>query len=214
MIYVTGLFSNSHMAYEADRDNANEPSLAELTEKAIQILSKNEKGFFLLVEGNRFDLLPFVYFPNSYNNMITLRQYEFSAKLTVTKSSSTSLCFDHNLVIMFITASRHCSMYMGTFFSGGRIDHAHHASNAYRSLTDTVVFAEAVEKAVTATSEADTLIVTSADHSHVFTIGGYPSRGNPILGQNFFLRVYRYILGLILFPYFLDMYKPRVCLRS
>ena len=41
------------MAYEADRDNANEPSLAELTEKAIQILSKNEKGFFLLVEGKR-----------------------------------------------------------------------------------------------------------------------------------------------------------------
>ena len=99
-------------------------------------------------------------------------------------------------------------------FSGGRIDHAHHASNAFKSLTDTVAFAEAVEKAVNATSEADTLIVTSADHSHVFTIGGYPSRGNPILGQNFFLRVYRYILGLILFPYFLDMYKPRVCLRS
>ena len=104
------------MAYEADRDNANEPSLAELTEKAIQILSKNEKGFFLLVEGKRLYLLPFVYFPNSYNNRITLRQYEFSAKLTVTKSSSISLCFDHNLVIMFITASRHCSLHMDTYF--------------------------------------------------------------------------------------------------
>jgi len=48
--------------------------------------------------------------------MITLRQYEFSAKLTVTKLSSIYLCFDHNLVIMFIIASRHCSLFMDTYF--------------------------------------------------------------------------------------------------
>lgn len=40
------------MAYEADRDHTKEPSIAEMTDKAIRILSKNEKGFFLLVEGN------------------------------------------------------------------------------------------------------------------------------------------------------------------
>lgn len=39
------------MEYEADRDPSNEPSIAEMTAKAIQILRKNEKGFFLLVEG-------------------------------------------------------------------------------------------------------------------------------------------------------------------
>ena len=32
-------------------DKAGEPSIAEMTEKAIQILQKNRKGFFLLVEG-------------------------------------------------------------------------------------------------------------------------------------------------------------------
>lgn len=47
---------------------------------------------------------------------------------------------------------------------------------------DTLAFADAVQTAVNMTDESDTLIVTSADHSHVFTIGGYPSRGNPILG--------------------------------
>ena len=39
------------MQYELDKDRNQEPTLSELTEKAIQILQKNDKGFFLLVEG-------------------------------------------------------------------------------------------------------------------------------------------------------------------
>ena len=65
---------------------------------------------------------------------------------------------------------------------GGRIDHAHHAGNAYRALTDTIAFAEAVAVAVARTDPAETLILVTADHSHTFTIGGWPARGNPILG--------------------------------
>ena len=42
---------------------------------------------------------------------------------------------------------------------------------------------EAVKRAVSLTDDHNTLIVVTADHSHVMTIGGYPSRGNPILGQ-------------------------------
>ena len=66
---------------------------------------------------------------------------------------------------------------------GGRIDHAHHAGNAYRSLTDTVAMADAVEVAMTLTDQSDTLILVTADHSHTLTISGYPRRGNPILGK-------------------------------
>lgn len=44
------------MKYEVDRveekDGDQEPSIAEMTEKAINILKKNPKGYFLLVEGN------------------------------------------------------------------------------------------------------------------------------------------------------------------
>ncbi|MGL4579238.1 MAG: alkaline phosphatase [Shewanella xiamenensis] len=64
----------------------------------------------------------------------------------------------------------------------GRIDHGHHAGNASRALTDAVELSNAVKAAVDATSSDDTLIMVTADHSHVFTIGGYPKRGNPILG--------------------------------
>ncbi|WAR44148.1 alkaline phosphatase [Methylomonas rapida] len=116
--HLLGLFERSHMRYEADRkdDAAGEPSLADMTEKAIQILQKNKKGYYLMVEA-------------------------------------------------------------------GRIDHAHHAGNAYRALTDAIALSDAVKKARAITNDKDTLILVTADHSHVFTIAGYPSRGNPILGK-------------------------------
>ena len=115
---LLGLFERSHMEYEHDRatDKAGEPSLAEMTTKAIRILSKNPRGFFLMVEG-------------------------------------------------------------------GRIDHAHHDGNAYRALTDTIALSDAVRAALAATDARDTLVVVTADHSHAFTMAGYPTRGNDILGK-------------------------------
>jgi alkaline phosphatase len=115
---LLGLFERSHMEYEADRslDAGGEPSLAEMTAKAIAILSKNPKGFFLMVEA-------------------------------------------------------------------GRIDHAHHAGNASRALRDTIALSDAVRVAEDRTEPRETLILTTADHSHVFTIAGYPTRGNDILGK-------------------------------
>lgn len=65
----------------------------------------------------------------------------------------------------------------------GRIDHAHHANNAYRALTDTIALSDAVAAARAATSIEDTLILVTADHSHVLSFAGYSHRGNPILGK-------------------------------
>ena len=66
---------------------------------------------------------------------------------------------------------------------GGRIDHAHHAGNAYRALVDTIALAEAVQATVEMVDSASTLILVTADHSHTLTISGYSERGNPILGH-------------------------------
>lgn len=52
---VLGLFTSSHMSYDLDRDPAKEPSLAEMTTKAMELLGKNGKGYFLMVEGGRID---------------------------------------------------------------------------------------------------------------------------------------------------------------
>jgi len=115
---VLGLFNESHMQYEKDRGNdiAGEPSIAEMTEKAIKILDNNDKGYFLMVES-------------------------------------------------------------------GRIDHGHHAGNAYNALYDAIAFSDAVATAKSLSNDEDTLILVTADHGHVFTIAGYPKRGNPILGK-------------------------------
>lgn len=115
--HLLGLFEPTNMHYEADRgkDAAGEPSLAEMTRKAIEILRRNRKGYYLMVEA-------------------------------------------------------------------GLIDHGHHEGNAYRALTDTIAFSEAVRVATAMTDARDTLILVTADHSHVMTISGYPARGNPILG--------------------------------
>merc|ERR1712135_238982 len=68
------------------------------------------------------------------------------------------------------------------FVEGGRIDHGHHGSEAYSSLHDWVAFDEAIQTALDMTSEDDTLIVVTADHSHTFMFGGEAQRGNPIFG--------------------------------
>ncbi|MGB0133992.1 alkaline phosphatase [Dokdonella sp.] len=66
---------------------------------------------------------------------------------------------------------------------GGRIDHAHHRGNAFRALSETIAFSDAVRAAVSLTDADDTLIIVTADHGHTLTMAGYPLRGNPILGK-------------------------------
>lgn len=56
---IIGLFDQAlaqgHMSYELDRDATKEPSLTQMTLKAIDSLSKNTNGYFLMVEGGRID---------------------------------------------------------------------------------------------------------------------------------------------------------------
>ncbi|XP_017862511.1 PREDICTED: membrane-bound alkaline phosphatase [Drosophila arizonae] len=111
--YLLGLFDVSHCPYHTERTDVA-PSLSEMTEAAIKLLSRNEEGYFLFVEG-------------------------------------------------------------------GRIDMAHHDTKARKALEETEEFARAVELARDLTSDEDTLIVVTSDHSHTMTINGYPYRRQNIL---------------------------------
>lgn len=52
---LLGLFAEEGMASELDRDETNQPSLAEMTKKAIEVLSQDKDGFFMMVEGSQID---------------------------------------------------------------------------------------------------------------------------------------------------------------
>lgn len=117
---VLGLFERSHMEYEVDRpsDAGGEPSLSDLTVKAVRLLEEStapQQGYFLMVEA-------------------------------------------------------------------GRIDHAHHAGNAFRALRDAEALDRAIGAALAEVDLRDTLVIVTADHSHVFTMAGYPLRPVADLG--------------------------------
>jgi alkaline phosphatase len=69
---------------------------------------------------------------------------------------------------------------------GGRIDHGHHETRPRYALDEYVEFDNSIGMAKQFLKEKnlldDTLIVVTADHSHVFTFGAYSSRGSNILG--------------------------------
>ncbi|XP_059807765.1 alkaline phosphatase-like isoform X2 [Hypanus sabinus] len=114
--HLMGLFEHGDLQYELERNKTSDPSLEEMVTVAIRILSRNPKGFFLLVEG-------------------------------------------------------------------GRIDHGHHEGKARLALYEAVEMDKAIGRAGTLTRDTDTLTVITADHSHVFTFGGYTFRGSNIFGQ-------------------------------
>lgn len=109
---IFGLFSSDHLPFHLDVEDKNLveiPSLEEMTMKAIEILKKSTKGYFLLVEG-------------------------------------------------------------------GRIDHAHHNTEAKYALDETIEFSKAIQGALESVDLKDTLIVVTSDHSHTLTYAGYAVR--------------------------------------
>jgi alkaline phosphatase len=53
---LAGVFADEHMSYEIERDPAREPSLREMTEKALDVLSRGGRPFIAMIEGGKIDL--------------------------------------------------------------------------------------------------------------------------------------------------------------
>ncbi|XP_050431793.1 membrane-bound alkaline phosphatase-like [Adelges cooleyi] len=54
--YLLGLFQEQHMDYRLKSDVNKQPTLQEMTRKAIELLQKEENGFVLFVEGGLIDI--------------------------------------------------------------------------------------------------------------------------------------------------------------
>ena len=65
---VWALWNEIALPNELDRNPEKIPSLKEMTQKAIELLSQNENGFFLMVEGSQIDWLAHA---NDAGGMIT-----------------------------------------------------------------------------------------------------------------------------------------------
>lgn len=64
---------------------------------------------------------------------------------------------------------------------GGNIDQTHHRGHARKALDETVAFSDAVETALNMTSDKETLIIVTSDHSHSMVFTGYPDREQGVL---------------------------------
>ncbi len=84
---IMGLFEPSHMQFEADRDKdgAGEPSLAAMTRLAIDRLSQNTAGYFLLVEGGRIDHAH--HFGNAYRALVDTQALDRAVAVAVAKTN-------------------------------------------------------------------------------------------------------------------------------
>lgn len=56
--------------------------------------------------------------------------------------------------------------------TGANIDIGHHETRARMALEEGMALDDAVTKVMEMTSNEDTLVVVSADHSHAFAFGG------------------------------------------
>lgn len=56
---------------------------------------------------------------------------------------------------------------------GGRIDHGHHDNQAKYAIDETIEFSKAIEATMKVVDLEETLVVVTADHSHVMTYAGY-----------------------------------------
>lgn len=77
------------------------------------------------------------------------------------------------------------------FVEGGKIDSAHHKNLAGHALFETLALENAVIEAMKIVDTSDTIVVVTADHSHVFSYGSYTSQNNYILGELMLLRIGR-----------------------
>lgn len=101
-----GLYSSkSHLEYELDRsatppvgEGATQPSLAEMTTKAMDLLSQNPNGYFLMVEGGRIDHA--LHGTNAKRALVDTIAFDDAVKAALDKAKLTDPTLANTLIVV------------------------------------------------------------------------------------------------------------------
>lgn len=96
--HLLGLFTSSHMSYDLDRNPAKEPSLAEMTTKAMDVLGKNKNGYFLMVEGGRIDHA--LHETTAKKALQDTIAFDNAIKAAIDKAKLTDPTLEHTLIVV------------------------------------------------------------------------------------------------------------------
>lgn len=91
--YILGLFAYDHLKYEVERNHNLEPSLTEMTLKALDLLRKNKNGYVLIVEGGRID-------HGHHKNQAQKALDDFVALDTAVENTLKKVSLDDTLVVV------------------------------------------------------------------------------------------------------------------
>lgn len=114
---IWGSFAPAALAYDFDREHtkAEEPTLADMTKKAIDTLNKDKDGFFLMVEGSKIDWAAHA---NDAVGMIS----DFLAFDDAVKEALEFAKKDKNTLVIAVTDHGNSGITMGNIATTGTYD--------------------------------------------------------------------------------------------
>jgi alkaline phosphatase len=105
-----GIYSDSHLDYAANR-KPTQPTLAEMTAKSIELLSKNPNGFFLMVEGGKIDHA--LHDSNAKNALEEVVDFDNAIQAALERMRQRDPGLEHTLIV--VTADHDHTMVMNGY---------------------------------------------------------------------------------------------------
>jgi alkaline phosphatase len=105
-----GIYADSHLDYATVR-KPTQPTLAEMAVKSIELLARNPKGFFLMVEGGKIDHA--LHDSNAKNALEEVVDFDNAIQATLERMRSIDPGLEHTLIV--VTADHDHTMVMNGY---------------------------------------------------------------------------------------------------
>jgi alkaline phosphatase len=105
-----GIYADSHLDYATVR-KPTQPTLAEMAQKSIELLSKNPQGFFLMVEGGKIDHA--LHDSNAKNALEEVVDFDNAVQATLERMRQIDPGLEHTLIV--VTADHDHTMVMNGY---------------------------------------------------------------------------------------------------